>query len=142
VDGSVFDDISAAAKADRYAWFDTFFADFFNTDEFLGTPRLSEAVVRANWNVAVGSAPHAAYACVPTWLTDFRQDVAKVAELGLPTLILHGTADRILPIDSTARPFREALPNSAYVEIEGAPHGLLWTHADEVNEALLAFAKS
>ncbi len=57
----------------------------------------------------------------------------------MPALILHGTADNILPIDATARPFRKLLPDADYVEIEGAPHGLLWTHADEVNEALLAF---
>ncbi len=141
VDKSVFDGILAAATADRYAWFDNFFADFYNTDEFLGTPRLSEAALRGSWNVAAGSSPHAASACVPTWLTDFRADVAKVAELGLPTLILHGTADRILPIDSTGRPFRDVVPHASYVEIEGAPHGLLWTHAAEVNEALLSFLK-
>ncbi|MEV5409522.1 alpha/beta hydrolase [Thermopolyspora sp. NPDC052614] len=134
-----FDDNIAAATADRYAWFDDFLADFYNTDEFLGTPRLSEATVRGSWNVAMESSPQAAYACVPTWLTDFRADVAKVAELGLPTLILHGTADRVLPIDSTARQFRTSVPHATYVEIEGAPHGMLWTHAAEVNEALLAF---
>lgn len=65
--------------------------------------------------------------------------MAAVREAGLPTLILHGTADSILPIDATARPFRAALPEAEYVEVEGAPHGLLWTHADEVNKALLAF---
>lgn len=57
----------------------------------------------------------------------------------MPALILHGTGDRILPIDATGRPFHRALPDADYVEIEGAPHGLLWTHADEVNKALLAF---
>ena len=141
LDASVRDDILKAATADRYAWFDNFFADFYNTDEFLGTPRLSEAALRGSWNVAAGSSPYAASASVPTWFTDFRQDVAKVAEAGLPTLILHGTADRILPIDATARPFRDAVPHATYVEIDGAPHGLLWTHAEEVNEALLSFIK-
>lgn len=57
----------------------------------------------------------------------------------MPALILHGTADRILPIDSTAREFHKRLPAADYVEIEGAPRGLLWTHAEEVNEARLAF---
>ncbi|GAA2776399.1 hypothetical protein GCM10019017_21650 [Streptomyces showdoensis] len=57
----------------------------------------------------------------------------------MPALILHGTADRILPAEGTARPFHKALPSADYVEIEGAPHGLLWTHAEEVNTALLAF---
>ncbi|MFC8191953.1 alpha/beta fold hydrolase [Cellulomonas sp. NPDC057328] len=132
---TVFDGIEKAAREDRYAWYDQFFADFFNTDEFLGN-RLSEAALRANWKTAVGSAPWAAWAVVPTWLTDFRDDVAKV---DVPTLILHGTGDRILPVDATARPFHALLPDATYVEIEGAPHGLLWTHGAEVNEALLAF---
>ncbi|MET8157974.1 alpha/beta hydrolase [Sphaerisporangium sp. NPDC005289] len=138
VDKSVFDGILAAVTADRYAYFDAFYADFYNTDENLGT-RLSEAALKASWNVAAGASAYASSACVPTWLTDFRADIAKI---DVPTLILHGTADRILPIDATARPFRRLLPQATYVEIEGAPHGLLWTHADEVTEALLAFLKS
>ncbi|GAB3105854.1 bromoperoxidase [Streptomyces calidiresistens] len=131
----VFDGILTAVKADRYAYFTEFYRDFFNTDENLGS-RISEEVVRACWNVAAGASPHASVACVPTWTTDFREDVSRI---DVPSLILHGTADRILPIDSTARPFRELLPDADYVEIEGAPHGLLWTHAEEVNEALLTF---
>ena len=75
-------------------------------------------------------------ACVPTWITDFRADVAKI---DVPALILHGTGDRILPIDATGRPFHALLPSAEYVEIEGAPHGLLWTHAEEVTSALLSF---
>jgi pimeloyl-ACP methyl ester carboxylesterase len=78
----------------------------------------------------------AAYACVPAWLTDFRADVECV---DVPSLILHGTADRILPIDATAREFRRRLPGARYVEIDGAPHGLLLTHAAEVNAALIDF---
>jgi non-heme chloroperoxidase len=131
----VFDGIQAAARGDRYAWFETFFADFFNTDENLGT-RLTEAALRANWVTAIGSAPASAYAVVPTWVTDFRADVDKI---DIPALILHGTADRILPIDATARAFHQRLPQATYVEIDGAPHGLLLTHAEEVNEALLSF---
>jgi peroxiredoxin len=131
----VFDGIAAAAKADRYAWFDQFYADFFNTDENLGT-RLSEAALRGAWAVAAGSAPTSAYAVVPTWYTDFRADIPKI---DVPTLIVHGTADRILPIDATGRPFHAALPTATYVEIEGAPHGMLWTHADEVNAILIPF---
>ena len=76
---------------------------------------------------------------VSSWIEDFRDDVKAVAASGVPSLILHGTADRILPIDSTGRPIHATLPDADYVEVEGAPHGLLWTHADEVNEALLAF---
>ncbi|GGK68245.1 arylesterase [Planomonospora parontospora subsp. parontospora] len=138
VDQSVFDGILQAVTADRYAYFDAFYADFYNTDENLGG-RLSEAALRSSWNVAAGASAHASAACVPTWGTDFRADVAAVAASGVPALILHGTADRILPIDATARLLRKALPEATYAEIEGAPHGLLWTHAQEVNEALVAF---
>ncbi|CAM5235097.1 alpha/beta hydrolase [Streptomyces hirsutus] len=71
-----------------------------------------------------------------TWTTDFRADIPKV---DVPALILHGTADRILPIEATGEPFRRALPQAEYVVVDGAPHGLLWTHAQEVTDALLAF---
>ena len=137
---SVFDGISAAARGDRFAWFDNFYKDFYNLDENLGT-RISEAAVRNSWNVAAGSAPVAAYAVVPTWIEDFRDDVQKVRQSGKPTLILHGTKDNILPIDSTGREFTKAFPEAEYVEIEGAPHGLLWTHFQEVNDVLLPFVQ-
>ena len=84
-------------------------------------------------------APVAAHAVVSSWLEDFRGDVEAVRLSGLPALILHGTADNILPIDATARRFHQALPEADYVEIDGAPHGLLWTHADDVNAALRTF---
>ncbi|MBV2363993.1 alpha/beta fold hydrolase [Streptomonospora nanhaiensis] len=134
----VFDGIAAAAKADRYAWYTQFFRDFYNLDDTLGS-RISQEVVDANWNTAVSSAPVAAYAVVPAWIEDFRRDVEAVRASGRPALVLHGTADRILPIDATGRPFHRALPEAEYVEVEGAPHGLLWTHATEVNDALVPF---
>jgi non-heme chloroperoxidase len=135
VPAEVFDEIRTAASTDRHAWFDSFFENFYNLDENLGS-RISEAAVRGSWNVAAGSSWFAASAVVDSWLTDFREDITKV---DVPALILHGTADRILPIDSTGREFAKRLPDATYVEIEGAPHGLLATHADEVNAALLSF---
>ncbi|MFD3827337.1 alpha/beta fold hydrolase [Streptomyces sp. NPDC058625] len=135
VDGAVFEGIEQAVTADRYAYFSAFFNDFYNLDENLGT-RISEEAVRNSWNVAAGASWHASVACVATWTTDFRADLPKI---DVPTLILHGTADRILPIEATGEPFRRALPQAEYVVIDGAPHGLLWTHAQEVTDALLAF---
>ncbi|MFL4478506.1 alpha/beta fold hydrolase [Paeniglutamicibacter sp. ORCA_105] len=134
----VFDGIVETAQGDRFAWFTNFFSNFYNLDDTLGS-RISQEVVTANWNTAVSSAPVASYAVVSSWIEDFREDVAAVAASGKPALILHGTADNILPIDATARRFRQLLPEADYVEIDGAPHGLLWTHAAEVNAALLAF---
>lgn len=134
----VFDGIEAAARGDRYAWYSEFFTNFYNLDENLGG-RISQEAVSASWNVAVSTAPVAAHAVVSSWIEDFRADVDAVRDSEKPTLILHGTADNILPIDATARRFRTLLPDATYVEVEGAPHGLLWTHADEVNAALRAF---
>lgn len=135
---AVFDGIEASARGDRYAWFEEFFSNFYNLDENLGH-RIGQEAVTASWNVAISSAPVAAHAVVSAWIEDFRADVEAVRSSGKPTLILHGTADRILPIEATAHRFRQALPEARYVEIDGAPHGLLWTHADEVNVALRAF---
>ncbi|MFP5365496.1 MAG: alpha/beta fold hydrolase, partial [Actinomycetes bacterium] len=122
----VFDGLMKAVTADRYAFFTEFFKNFYNSDTFLGTPRLSQEAVNASWNLAAGAGATASVAAQPTWLTDFRNDIPKI---DVPALILHGTADNILPIDSTGRLFAKALPSAEYVEIEGAPHGLLWTHA-------------
>ncbi|MFD8640024.1 alpha/beta fold hydrolase [Streptomyces zaomyceticus] len=130
-----FDGVVAAVKADRYAYYTAFFNDFYNLDENLGS-RISEEAVRHSWDTAARGGSFAASAAPATWYTDFRADIPAV---DVPALILHGTADRILPAEGTARPFHKALPSADYVEIEGAPHGLLWTHAEEVNTALLAF---
>ncbi|PRB41623.1 alpha/beta hydrolase [Arthrobacter sp. MYb23] len=134
----VFDGLAAAVKADRYAFFTEFFKNFYNSDTFLGTDRLSQESVDASWNLASKSGAHASVAAQPTWLTDFRADIPKI---DVPALIVHGTADNILPIDVTGRRFKDALPSAEYLEIEGAPHGLLWTHGAEINEALLAFLR-
>ncbi|WP_158895442.1 alpha/beta fold hydrolase [Amycolatopsis anabasis] len=138
VEASVFDGIQAAARSDRYAWFHQFYRDFYNLDENLGS-RISDEVVRASFAVAAGAGAKASWAVVPSWLTDFRADIPKIAESGIPTLIVHGTADRILPIDASGREFAKRLPSATYVEIEGAPHGFLWTHADEISSLLLDF---
>ncbi|OLT08953.1 bromoperoxidase [Kocuria sp. CNJ-770] len=132
----VFDGLAAAVTADRYAFFTEFFGNFYNADTFLGTDRLSQEIVDASKNIAFRSGAVASVAAQPTWLTDFRADIPRI---DVPVLIVHGTADNILPIDATGRQFTKALPEARYVEIEGAPHGMLWTHALEVNEALLDF---
>ena len=135
---SVFDGIEASAKADRFAWFTEFYKNFYNLDENLGS-RISQEAVTASWNTAAGSAPVAAYAVVPSWIEDFTADVAAVRASGKPALIMHGTSDNILPIDATGRAFHAAFPEAEYVEVDGAPHGMLWTHAAEVNAVLVPF---
>ena len=130
-----FDGIAASVREDRYAFLTGFFKDFYNLDENLGS-RISQEAVDASVATA-NRAGNAAIAAAPlTWPTDFREDIEKV---DVPALIVHGTADKILPIDATARRFKDLLPGATYVEIDGAPHGMLWTHAAEVNAALLEF---
>jgi non-heme chloroperoxidase len=135
LDQSVFDDIQAAIAADRFAFLTAFYNDFYNLDEFLGT-RISEEAVRDSWNVGAGASPLGTHACPPTWHTDFRSDLAKI---DVPTLVTHGTADRVLPIEAAGARTHELIADSRYVVIDGAPHGCLWTHPDEVNQALLEF---
>jgi pimeloyl-ACP methyl ester carboxylesterase len=130
-----FEGISRQAADDRYAYYTQFFDAFYNLGENLGT-RISEEALRKSVETAHAGGSHAAAAAPLTWPTDFRADIPKV---DVPALIVHGTADNILPIDATGRLFHEALPSARYVEIAGAPHGMLWTHADEVNAALLDF---
>ena len=112
-------------------------ADFLNLDDYLGT-RVSEETVRNNWNAGAGASPYATWACVLTWLDDFHEDIKRI---DIPTLILHGTADRILSIEGQGRRLHAALPDAHYVEIEGGPHVMCVTHAKEVNAELLAFLR-
>jgi non-heme chloroperoxidase len=138
VDGQVFEGIKAAIVKDRYAYFKDFFANFYNVDA-LGPTRISEQALQASFNVAAGASPYATYACVDTWLTDFRPDLPKI---DVPTLVLHGTADRILPFSATAERLPGLIANVKVVKVEDGPHNIGWTHPDEVNAALLDFLKS
>jgi non-heme chloroperoxidase len=133
----VFDQIEAALTADRFAYFTEWNKNFFNLDHTLGS-RISAEAVQDAWNTAVGASPAGTIACVPTWHTDFRADLPKI---DIPVLVLHGTEDRILPIEACGARTHELIAGSDYVPIQGAPHGLCWTHADEVNAELLRFFK-
>jgi len=135
VDGQAFDDIKGAIVKDRYAFFKGFFDDFYNVD-VLAPDRISDQALQASFIVAVGSSPHATYACVDTWLTDFRDDLPKI---DVPTLVLHGTEDRILPFEATAARLGQLIADVTVVPVEGGPHNICWTHPDAVNSALLGF---
>ncbi|MDX6600277.1 MAG: non-heme chloroperoxidase [Gaiellales bacterium] len=135
VDGSVFEGIQAAIVKDRYAYFKDFLDNFYNVD-VLGGTRISDRAWEASFNVAVGSSPFATYACVSTWLTDFRADLAKI---DVPVLVVHGTEDRILPFEATAARLPALIADCTLVRVEGGPHNIAWTHPEEVNSALLEF---
>jgi non-heme chloroperoxidase len=135
VDGQVFEDIKAAIVKDRYAYFEDFFNNFYNVD-VLGGTKISDEAWQASFITAVGASPYATYACVDTWLTDFRADLPKI---DVPTLIVHGTEDRILPLAATAARLPALIKDSRLVAVEGGPHNIAWTHPDEVNTALMQF---
>jgi non-heme chloroperoxidase len=132
---TVFDDAKTAILGDRYAYFTTFLDDMFNVD-VLGGSRVSAEALRASFNVAAAASPHATYACVDAWLTDFRADLPMI---DLPLLVVHGTDDRILPFAATAQRLPALVPGTRLVAVEHGPHHIAWTHAAEVNCALLEF---
>jgi non-heme chloroperoxidase len=135
VDGQVFEGIKSAIVADRYAYFKDFFDNFYNVDKLM-PERISEQAWQASFNVAAAASPYASYACVDTWLTDFRGDLAKI---DVPMLVVHGTEDRILPFPSTAERLPGMVAGLQLVRVEGGPHNIGWTYPDQVNKALLDF---
>jgi len=132
-----FDEIAAALTADRAAYFTEWNKNFFNLDQTLGS-RISPEAVQDAWGAAVSASPAGTIACVSAWHTDFRADLPKI---DIPVLVLHGTEDRILPIEACGPRTHELISGSEYVPIQGASHGLCWTHAEEVNAELLRFFK-
>ena len=135
VDAKVFEDIKAAIHKDRPAFLMEFLKNFYNYD-VTGGELVSERVLEDNWNVAVGASSIATVACVDCWIEDFRKNLPKNT---VPTLILHGDADRILPPDATSRRQAKSIKNVKFVELPGGPHGVLWTHADRINSELVKF---
>jgi non-heme chloroperoxidase len=135
VDGSVFEGIQKAVVADRYAFFAEFFKNFYNTDLLLGK-RVSEQAVQASWNVAAGASATASLACVPTWHEDFRNDLGRI---DVPTLVIQGDADRILPITASGLRTAKLIKGARLTVIKDGPHCITWTHAEEVNSELVNF---
>ena len=135
VDGSIFEGIKAGIQADRFAFLSQFLSNFYNVEQ-LGAKVISKDAVHASWNVAAGASPIGTLACVSAWLTDFRQDLKQIH---VPTLVIHGDADQILPVAVTGKRTADLVKGSRLAVIEGGPHGLTWTHAAKVNGALLEF---
>jgi non-heme chloroperoxidase len=102
----------------------------------LGGTRISDRTWQASFNLAAGSSPFATYACVDTWLTDFRADLPRI---DVPVLVVHGTDDRVLPFESTAARLPALIADCTLVSVEGRPHNVGWTHPEEVNTVPLTF---
>lgn len=137
VDGGVFEGIEKAVLADRYVFFTEFFKNFYNTDLLLGT-RVSEQAVQSSWNIAVGASATASLACVPTWHEDFHKDLTRI---DIPALVIHGDADRILPITASGLRTAKLIKGARLVVVKDGPHCITWTHADEVNHELVNFLR-
>ena len=137
LDGSVFEGIKKAIIADRPAFLSEFLKNFYNVDE-LGGKKISNQAVHLSWMVGAGASPKGSLDCVQAWLTDFRKDLEKIT---VPTLVIHGDADRILPIAATGTRIHDGVGGSRMVVVAGGPHGVLWTHAENVNSALVKFLK-
>ena len=135
LESSVFEGIQKAVAADRYAFFTEFFKNFFNTDVLLGK-RISEQAVQASWNVAADASATASLACVPTWHEDFRADLARI---DVPTLVIHGDADRIVPFQASGEKTAKLVKGARLLTIKDGPHAVNWTHAEELNAELVNF---
>ncbi len=135
VDGSVFEGIQKAIVADRYAFFTDFFNNFYNTDLLLGK-RVSQQAVQSSWNLAAGASATASLACVPTWHEDFRKDLSRIE---VPTLVIHGDADRIVPISASGLRTAKLIKGARLLVVKDGPHCISWTHADQVNSELVNF---
>jgi non-heme chloroperoxidase len=134
----LFDGFAQAARSDTPAWMKGFLDNFYNSDALLGT-RISEQAFQASWNLAVTASATAAVACIGTWTTDFRDDLPKI---DVPVLVIHGDADQVLPLDKTGSRLPGLIKDVRLVVVEGGPHAIPWTHADQVNTALLDFLRS
>jgi len=135
VPGSLFDGFMQQARDDGPAWMKGFLDNFYNYDKLRGT-RVSEQAYQASWNIAVSSSATATVACIPTWETDFRADLPRI---DVPMLMIQGDADQVLPYPNTGQRLPGMIRDLQSVVIEGGPHAISWTHADQVNSALLKF---
>jgi non-heme chloroperoxidase len=135
VPGSLFDGFMHQASDDAPAWMKGFLDNFFNIDKFRGT-LVSDQYYQACWNIAASASAIATVACIPTWETDFRADLPKI---DVPMLVIQGVDDRVLPYPNTGKRLPGMIKDLQLVTVDQGPHAISWTHADQVNAALLKF---
>ncbi len=133
-DPAGFEQIKNAIEKDRYEFLHHFIRTFYNYK--LLSHLVSEAKLHADFGIASLSSYQAMLFCVDAWLEDFRADAKQVS---VPTLVIHGDADQIVPLEVSGGRMPGLIPTAQLEVIEGGPHGLIWTHAKEVNAALLRF---
>jgi non-heme chloroperoxidase len=135
VPASLFEGFVQAAQQDTPAWMKGFLDTFYNVDKLRGT-LVSDQAYQASWNLAVSASAIAAVACIPTWETDFRADLPRI---DVPVLVIQGDDDQVLPLARTGQRLPGLIKNVELVVVSGGPHAIPWTHADQVNSALLDF---
>ena len=134
---SKFDAMTAGMKEDRAKFFTSFFKDFFGVGPI--SHPTSDAQVHAAWTVAMQAGLKPTLACAKAFATtDFRPDLASFR---CPTLIIHGTADKTVPIDAAGRAAAKAIASSTLKEYDGEPHGLFATAKDRLTADLLDFLR-
>ena len=138
VPASLFEGFVQAARQDTPAWMKGFLDNFYNMDKLRGT-LISEQAYQASWNLATSASAIAAVACISTWETDFRADLPSI---DVPVLVIHGDDDQVLPYAKTAGRLPGLINNVQMAVISGGPLAIPWTHADQVNSALLQFIVS
>jgi non-heme chloroperoxidase len=132
---SLFDGFISSAQQDSAVWMKGFLDNFFNIDKFRGT-LVSDQYYQSCWNIAVSASAIATVACISTWETDFRADLPKI---NVPMLVIQGDDDRVLPFPKTGQRLPGMIKDMQLVTIDQGPHAIAWTHADQVNAALLKF---
>ncbi len=138
IEQKVFDGFKKSIREDRPGFLAGFGKDFVNYSD--NKDRISEDQVHFNWIVACLASSKASLDCVDSFAeTDFREDLKK---FDVPTLILHGDEDNIVPIDIAGKKSSKLVPNAKFEVIKGAPHGLTMTHKKEFNKIFLEFLKS
>lgn len=137
LDKKIFDEFKEQIKKDRYAFTTEFLNKFYNVNKLSGlkTSAPSEEVLRHDFTVANAASSFGFYHCVEAWLTDFRKDLPKI---DVPSLVIHGDSDQILPIEITGKRLAEEI-KAEFKVIPGGSHGITWTHADEICEEILKF---
>ena len=134
-DESVFETMKAQIRKDRFDFLQTFGKQFYGVG--LVSSPVSQGLLDWTFQLAVMASPIATIQCVDAFgKTDFRPDMAAIT---VPTLIVHGTGDKTVPIDPTARAAEKMIPTASLIEYEGEPHGLFATAPDRLNADLLNF---
>src|SRR3989449_8595990 len=136
VDAVAFEGIKAGIAADRPAFLSQFLSDFFNVDVFRGK-QITDQAVQLNWNIAAGASPKGTMDCVTAFSsTDFRNNLKRI---DVPTLFIHGSHARIGPFPVAAKRMPGLVKGSKLITVEGAPHGLNWTHSAKLDPELVHF---